>query len=162
MSKLRLNHQINSPEVRIVQGPGTGSVLTHNQAMILANEHDMDLIEISPGAKPPVCIIEELGKWKYAEAKKAKGQKQAVVDTKQIQIRAVTEAHDLEHKTRQAKEFLEAGHRVRIVVKLRGRELAHPDEGNKALDAIIAVLDCKVDSRTGLEGKQIIANVSRK
>jgi translation initiation factor IF-3 len=158
MSKLRLNHQITSNEVRIVQGPGAGTVVTHNQAMILANEYDLDLIEISPG----ICIIEELGKWKYEQAKKLKGSKQFVAETKQIQIRAVTEAHDLEHKTRQAKGFLEEGHRVRIVVKFHGRELAHPDEGNEALDRMIEALDCKVDSRTGLEGKQIIANVSRK
>lgn len=158
MNKIRLNHQINAPEVRIVQGPGAGTVITHNQAMILANEYDMDLIEISAG----ICIIEELGKWKYNEAKKAKGQRQSVVETKQIQIRPVTEEHDLAFKTKQAKEFLEAGHRVRLVVKFRGRELAHPGEGDKALDLMIAALDCKVDSRTGLEGKQIIANVSRK
>lgn len=136
--------------------------MTHGAAMLLATEHGMDLIEIAPGAKPPVCIIQELGKWKYDQAKREKAQKQTVVETKQIQIRPVTEQHDLDFKTRQAKEFLEAGHRVRIVVKFHGRELAHPDEGNQALDRLIEALDCKVDSRTGLEGKQIIANVSKK
>lgn len=161
MSKQRFNHQINSPEVRVVDGPETG-VMTHSQAMLIASDHEMDLIEISPGAKPPVCVIQELGKWKYDQAKKLKGQKQFVVETKQIQIRPVTEDHDLLFKTKQAKEFLEEGHRVRIVVKFHGRELAHPDEGAKALDRMIEALDCKVDSRTGLEGKQMVANVSRK
>lgn len=128
------------------------------QAMLLASENGMDLIEISPG----ICIIEELGKWKYDQQKKLKGQKQPASEVKQIQIRPVTEEHDMAFKTRQAKEFLEAGHKVRLVVKFRGRELAHPGEGDAALDRMIASLDCKVDSRTGLEGKQIIANVSRK
>ena len=155
--KVRLNHQINSPEVRIVEGPEIG-VMSHSEAMLLASEEGLDLIEISPG----ICVIQELGKWKYAQAKKVKGQKQTVVETKQIQIRPVTEEHDLEVKTRQAKGFLEEGHRVRLVVKFHGRELAHPGEGDKILDRMIEALDCKVDSRTGLEGKQIIANVSRK
>lgn len=136
--------------------------MSHARAMFVANEHGMDLIEITPGTSPAVCIIEELGKWKYVQAKKVKNSRQPVVEIKQIQIRPVTEEHDLAFKTRQAKAFLEAGHQVRLVVKFRGRELAHPAEGEKALDLLISALDCKVDSRTGLEGKQIIANVSRK
>ncbi len=159
--KSRLNHQISAAEIRITQGPGAGTVVSHSQAMILAHENDMDLIEISPG-NPAICIIEELGKWKYDQAKKAKGHKQTILEVKQIQIRPVTEEHDMAFKSRQAKEFLEAGHKVRLVVKFRGRELAHPDEGDQALDKMIAALDCKVEARTRLEGKQIVATVSKK
>jgi translation initiation factor IF-3 len=159
--KIRLNHQIRESEVRVVSGPEIG-IMSHTQAMLIAGAHGMDLIEISATAKPPACIIEELGKWKYDQSKKAKGQKQPNLETKQIQIRPVTEGHDMETKARQANEFLEAGHKVRIIVKFHGRELAHPLEGEQVLDRLLATLDCKVDSRAPLEGKQIVATVSKK
>ncbi len=118
----------------------------------------MDLIEISPG----ICVIQELGKWKFDQAKKLKGQKQVILEVKQIQIRPVTEAGDMLTKSKQAQEFLESGHKVRIIVKFHGRELAHPGEGDAALDRMLALLECKIDSRSPLEGKQIVCTVSRK
>lgn len=160
-TKFRLNHQIRESEVRIVSGPETG-VMSHTHAMLLAHANGMDLIEISASAKPPACIIEELGKWKYDQSKKAKAQKQPNLETKQIQIRPVTEDNDMATKAKQAQEFLEAGHKVRIIVKFHGRELAHPMEGEQALDRLLAALECKVDTRSPLEGKQIIATISKK
>lgn len=156
MQKNRLNHQIKASEVRVVRGPETG-VMSFSKALALATDNGLDLIEISL-ADMPVCIIEELGKWKFEQAKKAKAQKQTVVETKTVQIRPVTEEHDLEVKAKAVREFLADGHRVRLVVKFRGRELAHPDEGREALEGLVArcadagQLDGAI---TGLEGKQM-------
>lgn len=157
MLKPRLNHQIRSAEVRVVE-PQLG-ILTHAAAMKLAGERGADLIEISPDAKPPVCIIKELGKWKYEQAKAQK--KQFVAETKQIQIRPVTEPNDLLTKANQVKRFLEEGHRVRLVVRFRGRELAHPEEGAATLARLVALAECIVESQTPLEGKQIVCLVKK-
>lgn len=153
MIKPRLNHQIRSVNVRVVDPPH--GILTHSQAMLLAGELEGDLIEITPGASPPVCVIKALGKWRYDQAKKLKGQKQFVQEIKQIQIRPVTELNDLTTKGRQAAEFLAEGHKVRLVVKFRGRELAHPSEGEAILQRLVEFSGGTVETRTGLEGKQI-------
>lgn len=159
--KPRLNHQITSAEVRVTQGPQTG-VFAHHEAMQIAGEHGMDLIEISPQAKPPVCVIQELGKWKYEQDKRLKASRRPVSETKQVQIRPVTDTGDLETKARQAREFLEEGHKVRVVVRLRGRELSHETEAQQALTRFIDMLDGKVEQRSGLEGRQIVAMVVHK
>lgn len=158
MQKPRLNHQIKAQEVRVTEPPH--GILTHGQAMLLAGELDGDLIEISPNAKPPVCVIMEYGKWKYEQAKKVV--KHTVLDVKQIQIRPVTDVGDMANKARQANEFLAKGHKVRLVVRLRGRELAHETEAQEALDRLIAMCDCVVEQRSGLEARQIIALVRKK
>lgn len=160
MIKPRLNHQIRSLEVRVVDPPL--GVLTHSAAMAFAAEEGLDLIEITPGATPPVCIIKELGKWKYEQAKKTKGMKQFVQEIKQIQIRPVTDVGDLTIKAKQAREFLEEGHRVRLVVRFRGRELANPEVGEDTLQRLIDAIDCEVETRSGLDGKQIIVTVKAK
>lgn len=146
--------------MRVVE-PNIG-VITHAQAMLLADQEGVDLIEISPNAKPPVCVIQELGKWKYEQSKKEKASKQTVLETKQIQIRPVTEQHDMEVKARQVNNFLDEGHKVRLVVRLRGRELAHETEAQGALDKLISLCDCNVESRSALEAKQIVAIVAKR
>ncbi len=158
MQKTRFNHQITSAQVRVVQ-PEMG-VVSHTDAMRAASDAGEDLIEISPNAKPPVCIIMERGKWKYEQSKKAV--KHTTLDVKQIQIRPVTDVGDMENKARQASEFLAKGHKVRLVVRLRGRELAHEAEAQEALDRLIAMCDCVVEQRSGLEARQIIALVRKK
>lgn len=160
MIKPKLNHQIRSPEVRIVE-PALG-IMTHANAMIEAYTRDVDLIEISPNAQPPVCILETIGKWRYDQSKKEKAAKQKVVETKQVQIRPVTDVGDMQTKARQVNSFLEDGHKVRLVVRLRGRELAHETEAQEALDRLIGMCDCAVEQRSGLENRQIIALVGRK
>ena len=104
----------------------------------------------------------DLGKWKYEQDKKAKSQKQFVVETKQVQIRPVTELNDLQTKARQIKDFLEEGHRVRVVVKYRGRELVHVDEGEATLARLVEMADCVIESKAGLEGKQLTVMVKQK
>jgi translation initiation factor IF-3 len=136
--KPKLNHQIKSFEVRVVRGPDTG-VMTHNKAMSVAGDNAMDLIEINPAANPPVCIIEELGKWKYEQSKKERASKQVVYETKTIQLRPVTDPNDLATKARQASGFLEEGHRVSVLMRFRGRELSHPEEGVELLTKFVGL-----------------------
>lgn len=155
--KPRLNHQIRVPEVRIVEY----GVISHARAMELATEQGVDLIETVPQAKPPVCILETIGKWRYIQDKKAKANKQTVQEMKTIQIRPVTEQHDLQTKARQIQGFLEDGHKVQLVVKLRGREMAHEKEAQDKLDELLGMFDHVVDRRSGLENRQIVAIVSR-
>ena len=158
--KPKLNHQIRAHEVRVVE-PNRG-VISHGEAMAEAYEMGVDLIEISPNAVPPVCVLQDWGKWKYEQSKKEKAAKQTVLETKQIQIRPVTEQHDMEFKSRQVRGFLEEGHKVRLVVRLRGRELAHEAEAQNALDKLIELCECTVEQRSSLEGKQIVALVSKR
>ncbi len=146
--------------MRVVE-PDLGLV-THSQAMILADEQDADLIEISTSGGASICVIMELGKWKYLQEKKAKASKQVVLEVKQVQIRPVTEHHDLEVKAKQVRGFLEAGHKVRMVVRLHGRELVHETEAQAALDKLIELSDCSVEQRSGLENKQIVALVTKR
>lgn len=165
MNKPRLNHQIRVPEVRVVDPPL--GILTHAAAMQEATESGADLIEISPNATPPVCIIMELGRWKFEQAKKDKAlrakarEAAAASEVKQVQIRPVTDVGDMETKARQVREFLEDGHKVRLVVRLRGRELGHEAEAQEKLDELIAMCDCHVEQRSGIDNKQIVALVRK-
>lgn len=163
MIKPRLNHQIRSAEVRVVE-PSLG-VMTHAAAMQAAQDAGADLIEISANATPPVCIIKEWGKWKFEQSKKEKAVRAqqrasaAASEIKQVQIRPVTDVGDMETKARQVNEFLEEGHKVRLVCRLRGRELAHETEAQDKLDELIGMCNCTVEQRSGLDNRQIVALV---
>lgn len=160
--KPKLNHQITSAEVRIVDPPL--GIMSLSAAMQVAAESGEDLIEISPQAKPPACIIQERGRWKFEQNKKLKASKQAVSEVKTIQIRPVTDEGDLQIRARQAREFIDDGHRVKVIVKFRGRELAHPGEGEEALQRLVALVDnAQLEGQvSGLEGKQINCLLVRK
>lgn len=157
----KLNHQIRSPKVRITEPPL--GIMTLGQALSQADEDGVDLIELSVHENTSICVLMEAGKWRYLQDKKAKATKQVILETKQIQIRPTTEKHDLDVKSKQARTFLEDGHKVRLVVRLHGRELAHEDEAQEALTKLIELIgECVVEQRSGLEGKQIIALVGKK
>lgn len=146
-----------------MKGPEQG-VMTHSQAMLVAGDNGMDLIEINPNATPPVCVIEELGKWKYDQAKKEKASRQVVYETKTLQIRPVTDDGDLGVKARQANGFLDEGHRVNVVVRLRGREMVHPEEAKETLERFIALCSSgQLDGRISeLQGRQITCSLVKK
>jgi translation initiation factor IF-3 len=117
-------------------------VMPTEEALARAQELGLDLLEVAPNARPPVCKIVDAGKWKYEQAKLAREakRKQSHHETKQIKLRPKTDDHDLEFKTRHAKRFLEEGNKVQFVVRFRGRENAHPETGRAALDKIMAEL----------------------
>jgi len=115
-------------------------VLTLEAALAKAQEAGLDLVEVSPMAKPPVCKIMDYGKFKYEAKKKANEakKKQVVVKVKEIKLRPRTEEHDYHVKLRQAREFLEEGHKVKVTIVFRGREIAHREIGQQQLQEMVA------------------------
>jgi len=123
-NQIRINHQIRSPELRVIGSEGENlGILTLSEALKAANENGQDLIEISPNAKPPVAKIMDYGKFQYAEKKRMKAAKAKShsVETKTIQVKIGTGEHDLELKAKKASEWLKEGHRIKIELFLIGR-----------------------------------------
>ena len=157
----KANEQIRSPQVQVISSDGKNlGTLATQEAINIAKQEGLDLIEISPNAKPPVCKIIDIGKYKYDLQKKANKakKKQKIVNLKEIKLRPVTEIHDYNFKIKNAQKFLEKGDKVKFTVKFRGREMQHTHLGNKLMDRIIndtAKLG-KVEVMPKLEGRQII------
>ncbi|MEJ7735292.1 MAG: translation initiation factor IF-3 [Polyangiaceae bacterium] len=135
--QIRINQRIRVPEIRVIgeDGEMLGIMATHD-ALRRAQERGLDLVEVNPKADPPVCKILDFGKYKYDEKKKQREakRKQTVVDIKEIKLRPKTDDHDLDFKTRAARRFLEAGHKVKFTVRFRGREITHPEKAQEQLD----------------------------
>jgi translation initiation factor IF-3 len=139
-STVRLNHNIRAQTLRIIDG-ATGNMLgimSRAEALKLAAQNSTDLIEIAPQADPPVCRLEDFGKYKYAQAKKHKHQTNH--KTKEILIHVTTDQHDLQTKSRHAAEFLRRGDKVKITLKFRGREAAHMDIGHAKMQEFLQPL----------------------
>ena len=157
----RSNNRISALEVQVISNDGKNlGVLQTKEAIQIAKDEGLDLIEISPNAKPPVCKIIDIGKYKYDLQKKANKakKKQKIINLKEIKLRPVTEIHDYNFKIKNAQKFLEKGDKVKFTVKFRGREMQHTHLGNKLMDRIIndtAKLG-KVEVMPKLEGRQII------
>lgn len=111
-------------------------VLNTHEALRMAQEQGLDLVEVNPKAEPPVCKILDFGKHKYEEKKKAAEakRKQTVIEIKEVKLRPKTDDHDLEVKIRHARRFIESGHKVKITVRFRGREIAHPEKAQEQLE----------------------------
>ncbi len=114
-------------------------ILQRNDALQMAKEQGLDLVEVSPNAEPPVCRIMDYGKFKYEQQKKKQEAKknQTVVQIKEIKVRPKTDDHDYETKVRHIRRFLEQGDRCKVSVFFRGREIVHKDRGESILDRII-------------------------
>jgi translation initiation factor IF-3 len=134
-------------------------VLPIDQALAKAQEEGMDLVEISPTAKPPVCKIMDYGKFKYLEKKKQNEakKKQVVVQLKEVKLRPRTEEHDYEVKLRKIREFLGEANKARVTVMFRGREMSHRELGQKVLQRIIDDIKdvAVIESVPRMEGRQM-------
>jgi len=133
---LRINRQIRAPKVRVIgKDGGQLGILTLPEALIQAEQEGLDLVEIAPSADPPVCKIIDFGKYRYQLTKKEKEQKksQHQVKVKEIKIKPNTDEHDLLVKTKHAREFIAKGNKVRVTCMFRGREMLHPEFGQKAV-----------------------------
>src|SRR5512140_2111563 len=156
----RTNRRIKAREVRVV-GPDAEQlgVLPIDQALARAQELGMDLVEVSPTAKPPVCKIMDYGKFKYLEKKKQNEakKKQVVVQLKEVKLRPRTEEHDYATKIKKVREFLEESNKARITVMFRGREMSHRELGQKVLQRIIEELRdvAVIESAPRMEGRQM-------
>jgi translation initiation factor IF-3 len=138
-----MNERIRVSPVRVVLDDGTQlGVLPTDEARAKAREMGLDLVEISPNARPPVCKIIDAGKWKYEQSKKQREAKKNAtkVELKQIKLRPKTDLHDIAFKAKNARRFLEEGNKVQFEVRFRGRENAHPETGRAALDKIMLEL----------------------
>ena len=157
----RSNNRISSPEVQVIGSDGNNlGILNTNEAISMAKDQGLDLIEISPNAKPPVCKIIDMGKFKYDAQKKANvaKKKQKIVALKEIKMRPVTETHDYDFKVKNAKKFIEKGDKVKFTIRFKGRELQHSHLGKELMDKIkVDMQDIgKVELHPKFDGKQMI------
>src|SRR5512134_550396 len=156
----RTNRRIKAREVRVVGPEGDQlGVLPIDQALARAQELGMDLVEVSPMAKPPVCKIMDYGKFKYLEKKKQNEakKKQVVVQLKEVKLRPRTEEHDYTTKLKKVREFLEESNKARITVMFRGREMSHRELGQKVLQRVIEDMKevAVIESAPRMEGRQM-------
>nr|WP_026362269.1 translation initiation factor IF-3 [Geopsychrobacter electrodiphilus] len=153
-----INDAIRVPQVRVIDDEGNQlGVLGTPEALRVALERGLDLVEVSPQADPPVCRIMDFGKYKYQMAKRSSEarKKQVRVELKEIKMRPKTDDHDFDFKIKHARRFLEEGNKVKMTIMFRGRENAHPEQGLIQLDrAIEALKDLgQVESRPSKMGR---------
>ena len=157
----RSNNRINSPEVQVIASNGENlGIINTNKAISMAKEEGLDLIEIAPNAKPPVCKIIDMGKYKYEAQKKANKAKkrQKKIELKEIKLRPVTETHDYLFKIKNAQKFISKGDKVKFTIRFKGRELQHSHLGNDLMKKIKEDMKdiSKVELDPKFDGKQMI------
>ena len=155
------NNRITAPEVQVIGTDGDNiGIINTNEAISMAKEQGLDLIEIAPNAKPPVCKIIDMGKFKYDAQKKANvaKKKQKIVLLKEIKMRPVTETHDYDFKVKNAKKFIGKGDKVKFTIRFKGRELQHSHLGRELMNKIkVDMQDIgKVELHPKFDGKQMI------
>lgn len=165
--RIRVNHQIRIPQVRVILEDGSSpGIMETKDALKMAQDLGLDMIEINPKSIPPVVKIIDFGKYKYEQKKQQSIAKknQKSVDLKEISFRPNTDQNDLNHKLASAKEFLEEGHKVKMTVKFRGREMAHLDIGKEKMDWMLQQLTELSSGATpiNMEGKAMSSIISPK
>lgn len=156
----RVNEQIRIPQIMVIDENGQSlGVMSPEEGRRIAYEQGLDLVEVAPGARPPVCKIMDYGRFRYEQRKRQKKQHQT--QTKIIKLRPKTDPHDLETKLRHARRFLEAGDRVRFVVRMRGRERAVTDRWVSQLAELIDQLKdvATVTGAPAIEGGGVTATI---
>jgi translation initiation factor IF-3 len=164
----RVNEQIRVPRVLLIDemGKKLGEFLTED-AVQLAKDRQLDLVEVQPNASPPVCKILDYGKLKYEKKKRDRENRrnQATTTTKEIRLRPKTDDHDIDVKARNARKFLEAGNKVKVTIRFRGREHAHRDIGADQCFRILDVVNedaeiAEIESQPRMEGRQMFMILS--
>ena len=157
----RSNNRIVSAEVQVISSDGQNlGILNTQEAITIAKNEGLDLIEIAQNAKPPVCKIMDMGKYKYDAQKKANKakKKQKKIEIKEIKLRPVTEIHDYTFKIKNAQKFLSKGDKVKFTIRFKGREMQHTKLGNDLMEKIKIDMETigKVELRPKFDGKQMI------
>ncbi len=157
----KANERIRAPQVQVISSDGKNlGTLSTQEAINIAKQEGLDLIEISPNANPPVCKIIDIGKYKYDLQKKANKskKKQKVINLKEIKLRPVTEIHDYNFKIKNAQRFLTKGDKVKFTVQFKGREMQHTQLGYDLMKRIINDTSSlgKVEVQPKFEGRQIV------
>ncbi|QIF09175.1 translation initiation factor IF-3 [Ralstonia mannitolilytica] len=162
-----MNREITAPEIRLtgVEGEQIG-IVKLQEALRMAEEKDVDLVEIAPTAQPPVCRLMDYGKFKYQEQKKAHEAKlkQKVIQVKEVKFRPGTDDGDYDVKLRNLKRFLEDGDRTKITLRFRGREMAHQEIGMRMLERLKTDLEefGQVEQMPKMEGRQAVMMLAPK
>lgn len=155
----RVNREIRAPQIRVIDDEGNMlGVMTVPEAIRIAEERGLDVLEVSPNSAPPTCKIMDYGKWKYENKKKqtAARKKQVIVQIKEIQLRPRTDKHDFDTKMNHAKRFLLEGDKVKVSMRFQGREMAHQEIGMEMMKKVITDMSelAMVESNPKMEGKQ--------
>jgi len=156
---------IRVPEIRLIDQDGENAgVVTPAAAIEMAEEVGLDLVEISPGANPPVCKIMDFGKFKYEQQKKAveAKKKQKIIEIKEVKFRPNIDTHDYDVKMRSVTKFLGEGDKVKVTLRFRGREMAHQELGRELLEKIADEIETigKIEAMPKMEGRQMIMVVA--
>jgi len=165
--KVRVNQKIRAPRVRVIAPEGEQlGILDATEALRISAEYGLDLVEVAPNVDPPVCKIMDYGKFRYEESKKEheRKKKQAVVILKEIKLRPKTEEHDLEHKVKQLKKFLEEDCKVKVTIMFRGREITHPEQAHSLVNKIVELIGDagQVEQAAKFEGRNMIMIIAPK
>lgn len=160
----RLNQQIQAQEVRLLDDTGKQiGIVSKEDALKRALEEGIDLVEVAPNAKPPVCKLIDFKKFLYQEEKRKKEEKKKAktVQIKQVRLGPFISEHDLEVKTSRAREFLRDGDKLKIVIKFAGRQMAHPEFGYKILNLFLEKISdlSRVEREGKFEGRLLVATV---
>ena len=164
---MRTNERIRVREIRVIDETGQQlGIMPPPQALIIAKQKGLDLVEISPTAVPPVCRIMDFGQYQYQEQKRAREAKkhQRVIEVKEIKFRPKVDVHDYEFKKKHIERFLAEGDKVKATIFFRGRELAHPEIGRRILERLVQELSDVAIAETmpRLEGNQMHTILSRR
>jgi len=165
--ELRVNEMIRVREVRLVSDSGSQQIVSLSEALRMAKEAGLDLVEVSPNAVPPVCKILDFGKYRFELEKKSREskKKQKVTKIKEVRMQPKIDKHDLDVKVKQITEFLQEGNKVKVTIRFRGRELAHIDYlGKIVMDKLLEQLQeiCIIESQPKMEGKTLFMLLSLK
>ncbi|WP_459910811.1 translation initiation factor IF-3 [Desulfotomaculum defluvii] len=157
----RINEEIRAREVRVVDAENNQlGIMPLKEALRLAEEKQLDLVEVAAQAKPPVCRIMDFGKFKYEQSKREKEakKKQRIIQIKEVKLRPRIEDHDYSVKSKNAERFLKDGDKVKVTIMFRGREIVHTELGRSLLERLAQDLKdiCIVERHAKLEGKNMI------
>lgn len=159
-----MNNEIRASEVRLIRPDEEHEIVSVEKALEIAESFKMDLVEVAPNANPPVCKVIDFGKFMYEKKKKEKEakKKQHTIQVKELRFRPTTDDHDLEFKTRHAREFLEDGDKVKATVQFRGRDMLYTEQGEELLNNLAEELSdvSKIESKPTLEGRRMIMILS--
>lgn len=157
----QINEEIRDKEVRLISDEGEQlGIMSAAEALKISKEKNLDLVKIAPMAKPPVCKIMDYGKFKFEKAKREKEQrkKQKVIETKEIRLSLNIDTHDFNTKINQAKKFIADGNKLKVSIRFRGREMAHPELGLTIMQRAAEALEesAVIEKAAKLEGRQML------
>lgn len=164
-NQTRINEQIRITPIRVINSDGEQlGVIPTEEALKIAREADLDLVEVAPNERPPVCRVMDYGKYKYQQRKKQHRSHGHHTKTKEIRLRPKTGQHDIDFKVKQAISFLEARDKVQVSVVFRGREIVHVEEGRRVMEGVVSALSehGKLEIPPTQQGRRIVCTIAPK